>query len=316
MDLRKLHHMVVLSEELNFAKAANKVHLTQSALSRSIQNLEQELGGKLFDRDLHGVALTVIGRQVVSRARELLLQARNLQHEINLMQKSELGNVKLGAGPFPGATFLPPILAELTREHPRLCVETEINDTGYLLQHLHAEKIEFFVADVRSIPPDTKLSIQLLARQFGAFFCHPAHPLLAKPIEHVSEVLAYPMLTVHMPDGIKAELKRFLGLTEIQELNFSLICNNPAVLDYVAQHSDAILVSTFAVVGDDIAAGKLVPLTIPNHPTLFAEMGIVKLAGRSLSPTGDWIVTRMQHYADQLAEQYSLENIAQWWPGF
>jgi DNA-binding transcriptional LysR family regulator len=314
MDLRKLHHMVVLSEELNFAKAANKVHLTQSALSRSIQNLEEELGGKLFDRNLHGVALTVIGRQVVSRARELLLQARNLQYEITLMQQSELGNVKLGAGPFPGATFLPPILADLAREHPRLCVEAEINNTEYLLQHLHAEEIEFFVADVRSIPNDAKLSIQLLARQFGAFFCHPAHPLFSKPIEHVAEVLVYPMLTVHMPDGIKAEMKRFLGLTETQELNFNLICNNPAVLDYVAQHSNAILISTFAVVGDDLAAGRLKPLTIPNQPTLFAEMGIVRLAGRSLSPTAEWLVTRMRHYADQLAEQFSLENIGRWWP--
>ncbi len=311
MDLRKLHHMVVLSEELNFAKAANRVHLTQSALSRSIQNLEEELGGKLFDRDLSGVALTVIGRQVVERARNLLLQARNLQYEVGLMQQGELGNVKLGAGPFPGATFLPPLLADLARDHPRLCVEAEINNTEYLVQHLHAEDIEFFVADVRSIVPDVKLSIQLLARQFGGFFCHPAHPLVTKPIAHVSEALAYPLLTVQLPDTIKAELKRYLGLTQEQELNFNLICNNPAVLDYVAQQSDAILLSTYPVVSEHLAAGRLVPLTMPNQPTLFAEMGIVRLAGRSLSPTATWLVERMRHYADQLAEQFSLEKIGQ-----
>ncbi|HTD06009.1 LysR family transcriptional regulator, partial [Undibacterium sp.] len=101
MDLRKLRHMVVLAEELNFARAAKKVHLTQSALSRSILSLEEELGGKLFDRDLHGVALTAIGRQVVKRARDLLLNAGNLQHDVARMQQGELGDVRLGAGPFP-----------------------------------------------------------------------------------------------------------------------------------------------------------------------------------------------------------------------
>ncbi|MEJ0048830.1 MAG: LysR family transcriptional regulator [Rhodospirillales bacterium] len=52
MDLKKLGHAVVLEEERNFARAAARVHITQSALSRSIQALEAELGVRLFDRDL------------------------------------------------------------------------------------------------------------------------------------------------------------------------------------------------------------------------------------------------------------------------
>jgi DNA-binding transcriptional LysR family regulator len=309
MDLRKLHHLVVLSEELNFARAATKVHLTQSALSRSIQSLEEELGGKLFDRDLHGVALTVIGRQVVRRARDLLLDARNLQHEVTLMQQGELGNVKMGAGPFPGATFLPPILAELARDHPRLHVEAEINNWKYLVQHLHDEEIEFFVADIRSIPSDARISIQPLARQFGAFFCRPEHPLLSKAIEHAGELLAYPLLSVRMPEGIKADLKRYLGLAETQELDFNLICDQPEVLTYVALQSDGVLLSTYAAASANLAAGRLVALSVPNQPALFAEIGIVRLAGRSLSPTAEWLVARMRNHADQLAEQFSLKNI-------
>ncbi len=305
MDLRKLRHMVVLSEELNFARAAGKVHLTQSALSRSIQGLEEELGGKLFDRDLHGVALTAIGQQVLRRARELLLSASNLQNDVARMQQRELGDVRLGAGPFPGATFLPPILAELARDHPRLCVEVEINNWEYLMQHLQDERLEFFIAEVRSIEENRKITIQRFARQYGSFFCRPGHPLLATGIRHASEVLAYPLASVRLPTSVRDDLMRYLGLPLTAELGLNLICDNPSVINYVALHSDSVLLSTYAAVSAELAEGRLVALEVPDQPSLFAEMGVVTLAGRTLSPAAAWLVERMRNYADRLAEQFS-----------
>jgi DNA-binding transcriptional LysR family regulator len=309
MDLRKLHHMVVLSEELNFARAAEKVHLTQSALSRSIQNLEQELGGKLFDRNLQSVALTPIGRQVVSRARTLLSQARNLQYEVSLLLQSELGNVKLGVGPLPATTFLPLILAELVREHPRVCVEVEVNNWEYLVQHLYDEEIEFFVAEVSNIAPNPRISIQPLARQLGGLFCHPSHPLTSKIIQHASEVLAYPLLTVRLPQRAKAGLKAYFELEEVQELGINLVCDNHAVLNYIAIHSDGVLMTTYAALHGELAAGRLVPVALPNMPAISAEMGIVTLTGRSLSPTAEWLVARMQRYEDHAAGQYAPNRV-------
>jgi DNA-binding transcriptional LysR family regulator len=311
MDLRKLRHLVVLSEELNFARAAKKVHLTQSALSRSIQSLEEELGGKLFDRDLHGVALTAIGRQVLKRARELLTNAANLQHEVILMQQRELGNVKLGAGPFPGATFLPPILAELARDHPRLCIEVEINNWEYLMQHLHDEHIEFFIADVRSIAVDRKIAIQRFARQYGGFFCRPGHPLRVTRIRHPRELLAYPLSAVRMPSGIKQELMRYLDPSVTEELKTNLVCDNPGVLNYVTLHSDSILLSTYAAIADELADGRLIALDLPDRPAIYADMGVVSLAGRSLSPSAAWLVERMHSLAEKLSEQFAPQESSQ-----
>ncbi|WP_394778730.1 LysR family transcriptional regulator [Undibacterium sp.] len=305
MDLRKLRHMVVLSEELNFARAAKKVHLTQSALSRSILSLEEELGGRLFDRDLHGVALTPIGQQVLKRARELLISAGNLQNDVAQMQQRELGDVRLGAGPFPGSTFLPPILAELARDHPRLCVEVEINNWEYLMQHLQDERMEFFIAEVRSITENRKISIQRFARQYGSFFCRAGHPLLSAGIRHAREVLAYPLASVRLPESVRADLMRYLGLPVTDELSLNLICDNPGVINYVALNSDSVLLSTYAAVSQELADGRIVALQVPDQPALFAEMGVVTLAGRSLSPAAAWLVERMRDYADQLARQYA-----------
>ncbi|MBV8665758.1 MAG: LysR family transcriptional regulator [Burkholderiaceae bacterium] len=305
MDLRKLRHMVTLSEELNFARAAKKVHLTQSALSRSIQSLEEELGGKLFDRDLQGVALTAIGRQVLKRARELLASAGNLQHEVTLMQKRELGDVSFGAGPFPGATFLPPILAELARDYPRLSVELEINNWEYLAQHLQDERMEFFVAEVRGISTHRGISLQRMARQYGGAFCRAGHPLMATRIRHAREILGYPLAAVRMPTAVSQTLMQFLELPEPAGMPLNLVCDNPNALNYVALNSDSILLSTYAGVKDELAKGSLVALDLPDMPVIYADMGIVSLAGRSLSPTATWLVERMQDYAEKLSEQFA-----------
>ncbi len=119
----------------------------------------------------------------MKRGRELLLHARTVRREVDLLRLAEMGNVSLGAGPFPGATLLPPVLAKLTREHPAVRVEVELNNWAYLLEHLLDEHIEFFVSDSRSLAGDARVAITPLARQFGGFFCRRGHPLAGPELE-------------------------------------------------------------------------------------------------------------------------------------
>src|SRR5690554_6103639 len=76
IDLRKLNHALAIAEAASYARASERLHLTQSALTRSIQALESELGLQLFDRGKSGVRPTVDGEKILDRARYLLLQAR------------------------------------------------------------------------------------------------------------------------------------------------------------------------------------------------------------------------------------------------
>ena len=78
IDLRKLKHLVLLAEELNFSRAAEKAHLSQTAFSRSIQALEQECGLHLFDRGTRTVKITTSGQHLLAKARSLGAQASDL----------------------------------------------------------------------------------------------------------------------------------------------------------------------------------------------------------------------------------------------
>lgn len=83
IEFKRLQHLVLLAEELNFSRAAERACLSQTAFSRSIQSLEAEFGLRLFDRGTRWVQPTTTGRHLAERARELLARARDLAQEVD-----------------------------------------------------------------------------------------------------------------------------------------------------------------------------------------------------------------------------------------
>src|ERR1700730_12694026 len=93
IDLRSLRHVIVLSRLMSYTKAAQELCITQSALSRSIQAVERRAKLKLFDRDRSGVHVTVVGRDIVKRASQLLRDAEDLERALRLSASADVGEV-------------------------------------------------------------------------------------------------------------------------------------------------------------------------------------------------------------------------------
>ena len=118
MDLKRWTHIVAVADRRSFIRAAEQVHLSQPALTRSIQAAEAELGLQLFDRGTQEVVPTPAGEFIVARARQLVFNSRCLERDVELYRSRELGDTAFGVGPFPAATFLAPLLAAMRREFP------------------------------------------------------------------------------------------------------------------------------------------------------------------------------------------------------
>src|SRR6202142_1769686 len=170
MDLRRLAHIVALAERRNFARASEQVHLSQPALTRSIQAAEAELGLRLFDRGSTQVTPTPAGEFVLERARRLVFDGRCLKRDVELYRERKLGDTAFGAGPFPAATFLAPLLAALRREFAQVALRVEVSNWELLLERLLDEDIEFFVADTRELPRDPRLVVRALRREPAGFY--------------------------------------------------------------------------------------------------------------------------------------------------
>ena len=292
MDLRRWAHVVAVADHRSFVRAAEQVHLSQPALTRSIQAAEAELGLLLFDRKASEVVPTPAGSFVVERARQLVFNSHCLERDVALYRSHGLGDTAFGVGPFPATTFLPGLLAELRREHPGINLRVEVSNWQLLLKRLREEDIEFYVADITELPADPLLQSRLLKPQPGGFFVRAGHPLAAGPVS-LKEAWSYGALAIRVPIGVRSIIARMLDLSSVDQLKVALECDDANLLMRVALDSDSVLVSAHAVVAAEVAAGRLKHLQIRDLPLLQANAGVVTLRGRTPSPMAELIISRL-----------------------
>jgi DNA-binding transcriptional LysR family regulator len=281
MDLKRWTHVVALADRRSFIRAAEQVHLSQPALTRSIQAAEAELGLQLFDRGTNEVVATPAGEFVIARARQLVFNSRSL------------GDTAFGVGPFPAATFLSQLMAGMRREFPGINLRVEISNWQLLLKRLLEEDIEFFVADTRDLPPDPNLYVRALRREPGGFYVRAGHALSTRKSVTLPQLWSHGVLSVRLPTGVRAVVLRLLGLAPDAELRLALECDDVEVLKEVALACDSVLAAPHAAVAKEVAAGKLHPLEVTGLPSQSSEMGVVTLRGRTPSPMAELIISRL-----------------------
>jgi len=96
MELRHLQYFLVLAEELNFSRAAGRLHIAQPSLSQQIRHLERELGAELFDRSVRPIRLTNAGQLLVGNAAGILAEADATAREVRRAGRGELGRLRIG----------------------------------------------------------------------------------------------------------------------------------------------------------------------------------------------------------------------------
>ena len=130
MELRQLATFVAVAEEGSFTRAADRLHVVQSAVSAAVRNLEKELGAPLFDRSTHSVKLTDAGRALLPDARATLAAAHAAKDAVDQALGGLRGTVVLGTMQAQGmrAIDLAGVLATFRTEHP--AVEVHVRHTG------------------------------------------------------------------------------------------------------------------------------------------------------------------------------------------
>jgi DNA-binding transcriptional LysR family regulator len=121
MELRQLRHLIAVVEHGSFSRAAEAVHLTQPALSRSIQALEAEVGAAVLERNRGAIVPTDMGHLLLTHARLLDTVTRDLERDIALTQGLELGELRIGVGPYGGSALVGPAIGQLNLP-TRACV--------------------------------------------------------------------------------------------------------------------------------------------------------------------------------------------------
>ena len=120
LRIRHLDVLLAVAAEGSMQRAAQRVHLTQPAISKLVREMEAMFGAPLFERSKRGVTLTECGRALATRAEYLLNDVERAREEIAAIGKGTLGSLRIGALPVVESTLLPKSLMALRRIAPAL----------------------------------------------------------------------------------------------------------------------------------------------------------------------------------------------------
>ncbi|CAH2786933.1 MAG: Transcriptional regulator, LysR family [uncultured Caballeronia sp.] len=287
INSRRFAHLVAFAEEGSFARAAERVHLSQPALSRSIQALEDEFDIKLFDRAARGVATTAAGRMLVERARCVLFEARCLFRDVELIRSDALGEMRIGMGPYAAAILFPDLLVECVRQFPATKVSVQIAESSVLMQSLRSESVDFVMIDHRETPAAPDITTHRLFSHDGGWFVRFGHPLLARAPVPLAAVREFPLVSVLLSGFMEDALRRLLKFRAHETVPVQLECNDVAVLKDVVARSDAVMFCTASLPQRDPDGQRLVRVSIVHPRKLGLQFALVCLADRTQSAAVD-----------------------------
>lgn len=174
VSLRLLRHARAVAEHRNYARAAQAVGISQPALSRSIQELEQLLGLQLFERGRGGALLTNAGEVFLSHSIHVLARSDDLAREMRLLQNLDSGELRIGAGSYPSEMFVDQAVARLVREHPAARLNVVKDNWAGLLAQLRRRDLDFIIALAHTLGDDPDLHITQMRFHQGFSWSAPA----------------------------------------------------------------------------------------------------------------------------------------------
>lgn len=284
MNLKHLEHLLVLAETGSFSRAAERAHLTQSALSRSIQALEDDLGGRVLDRIGKRNELTPLGQTVVTRARRIVLEAAEIRHSAAMLKQGNLGAIRVGLGSGPGALLMTPLLQHMAQHHPAVRVAISRGSTELQLLQLRARELDALVIDARRVAPTPDLRIEALAELRAGFFCRADHPLAGLPSVAFAMLLAFPIASTPLSDEVARGMVARYGPRADPASMTTLQCEDVTSLIETVTVTDAIFLGVAAAARAGPANGQLVEVNVKPKMQMGARFAYITLEGRTEPP--------------------------------
>jgi DNA-binding transcriptional LysR family regulator len=287
LDLRLLHQAVTLARYQNYARAAQALHVSQPALSRSIAGLEARLGEKLFNRTSRGVEVTAFGDMLLARGRALLAGAAEVERDFKLMRGLEIGELRVGAGPYPAQMSVGTAIGRLTASYPSLHIELVTDDVRATIDALLGGRLDLAVIELSIVAGETRLATETLPPHKGFFYCRAGHPLLAMKDLTIEQILKYPFAGTRI---VPRAARDFLALAKIGTIDADtgdyippINVDSIQMAKDIALASDAVSMAPIACLAAEIAIGTLVVLGA-RPAWMQTGYGLVWLRDIALSP--------------------------------
>jgi DNA-binding transcriptional LysR family regulator len=210
MELRHFQHFIAVAEELNFSRAAERVHIVQSALSTSIRLLEEELKARLFVRSTRQVQLTPAGRAFLEKAREVLRVIELGRESVASIEGLRSGSLSIGTvHSLPAFLDLPSLISRFHAIHPGIEVRLRQGDAVGLMEQLRTGRLD--LAFLPLLDPPDDIVTKIVACEDLVIAAAPDHPLAGRTDVSLREVATHPFVDFEIGWGTRPLIDRAFG---------------------------------------------------------------------------------------------------------
>ncbi|MGO4809762.1 LysR substrate-binding domain-containing protein [Cupriavidus sp. 2MCAB6] len=278
-DLGDLQAMVAVVEQGGFRAAAEALNLSQPALSRRIEKLEEALNVKLFERTTRRVTLTVVGREFVGKARAVLTEVETSLLGIGDAATARAGEVTIACVPSAAHYFLPAVIGRFRAQYPNVRVKMVDEGANVVLHSVASGEADFGLNFIGTQEAD--LLFEPLLRDPFVLACRRDHPLARRRSVKWAELAGHTLVALAKSSGNRLMLDLALAEAPRRPAAFYEVRHVSSVLALVEAGLGVAAVPRLALPDGDRSGLAAVPL---REPAVSRMLGILRRRGRMLSP--------------------------------
>jgi DNA-binding transcriptional LysR family regulator len=289
MDTRQLAAFCAIVERKSFSEAAERLGVSQPAVSQQIRSLEERLGQKLLDRSGRRVEPTEAGSRLYRGAQRLLAQERQLLDDVAGGAEGPLrGQLAIGASTGPGGTVVPVLLCEFADANPEVTVDLSIFDTQTIVDRVARRELELGV--VGATPRNRSVAYEPFFRDEVVLVCPPKHRFAGQKVT-LDDLRGEPLIVMQEGAGVRQviedELRR--AGTRLRDLDVRLELGLQESVKSAVEAGHGVTFISRTAVESELTAGTLAAAAVVGlEPS--REISLVRAAGRVATRVADAFV--------------------------
>ena len=282
MDIRHLRNMLAVMEEGSIGKAAQRLNVSQPALTKSIQRLEEHLGVRLFDREARGMKPTFYADSLKGYAKAACVGMAEAESQIASLRNGTEGIITVAGPPLIVTELFPQVLVRLSQERPKLQVRVVARNKEVFTGLLDG-KFNLVVAMLYDEVPNQGLSKQWLFDDRLVLVMHPNHPLAKRRKVKPADLLDQNWVSADSSNWSYRRMRLYFEQAGLTAPRARIESRNPAILKSIVMISDHIGMMSRLGVENELSKGLLKCIEI-DSPLMARPIGIIRRENEPISP--------------------------------
>ena len=264
MQIQQLHHFLAAVTYGNLGRAAGYCNITQPAITRSIQRLEETLGVQLLERSGRGVTPTEAGKVLHEYARQMARDSKLIRQRLAEMTGQALGEVRVGVSANFAHDRLALAFADVMRRFPVPNLTICQDFCSVLVERLSAGDVDVIVALVPDNLDERDFEIRRVFDIPGGVFVGPGHPLCRHGTVPLSELAKYSWIALETETA--GYLSRRFGPFDLRTPEVPVRTDSPVLMKQLLQASQLVGLAPLRMFAAEVAKGELVRLANELDP--------------------------------------------------